>query len=520
MPVSTHFRAEPTDTDWVRRGWGLITLVTLFRLAWLWLAPLDLVPDEAYYWDWGRHPAWCYFSKPPMIAWVNTVTQALGFTSAPLIRIPAVVFGTIGLMTTWFLVRRLWGTRAGFFALVLGATSPGVLALNTLLTIDAPLIACWSVALYALWRALELPAADGSRTKWWLLYAVAGLLGVLSKQMMLVLPVLALVFVFTDPAGRRVRPATYGWLAMPLLALIPLLLWNLRHDWITLRHTAHHFEGPPWTLVQGTKFAAEFIGSQLGIIGLVPAVILGMAAGSWSKVRADRRQWFAWTMTIPPLAVLLAMSLRQRVQPNWPAVFLLGGTLLSAGWLIENWPRRRTLWRMAAILGMTFAFGAYTLVMLIEPLGLAAHKLNLTRRLRGWAQLGADVGALKARLEAEGGPPVIVVAHGGRQLASELAFYLPGQPQVWCWTPPGVVDSQYALWPGPLPAWRGARVLLVTSKDELPPGLTGGLGQITPLGEILSKGETALPPRLRIFVGHNLQPWDHGKPLRDIVPVR
>ena len=515
--------AALTDDAWVRRSLLLIAALALVRLLWLWLVPLDLVPDEAYYWDWGRQPDWCYFSKPPMIAWLNTLTQSLGFTTAPLMRTPAVLLGTIGLVATWLLARRVWGARAGFFAVVLGATAPGTLALNSLLTIDAPLIACWSVGLYALWRALE-PAENGAagagnRNSWWALYAVTGLLGVLSKQMMLILPALALLFVFTSPAPAdrdwRRRLAVYLWLAVPLLALVPLLWWNVHHDWITVQHTAHHFEADPWQLGKGLNFFLEFIGSQLGVVGPVAAVILVAAACGWREVRADRRQWFCWVMTVPALALILAMSLRQRINPNWPAVFHLGGVLLSVGWLVNSTasPRRRTAWRAAWVTGVSIVAVGYVLVLAIGPLGLTGHKLDFTRRLRGWQQFGADVGALKAKLEADGGAPVIVVTYGGRQLASELAFYLPGQPTVWRWTPPGLVDSQYALWKGPLPEWRGARVLLVTSDVELPTALTDGLGRLTPLGEIHSTRTTALPPHLRILVGDNLQTWDHGKPL-------
>ncbi len=539
-PFSTppHPAVLPADASWVRRSLGLIAGLAVFRFLWLWLVPLDLVPDEAYYWDWGRQPDWCYYSKPPMIAWLNTVTQALGFTTAPLMRTPAVVLGTIGLLATWLLARRLWGERAGFVAVVLGATAPGSLALNSLLTIDAPLIACWSVALYALWRALEPAGATESgapatqpatqlargsvnRTGWWALYALAGLLGVFSKQMMLILPLLALVFVFTSPApgdrAWRGRLAVYLWLAVPLLALVPLLWWNIHNDWITVQHTAHHFQADPWRLGKGLNFCIEFIGSQLGVIGPVVAVLLVIAACGWREVRADRRQWFAWTMTVPALAVILAMSLRQRMNPNWPAVFHLGGVLLTVGWLVNSTasPRRRTAWRAAWMSGVGIVALGYALVLAIGPLGLTGHKLDFTRRLRGWEQFGTDVGALKAKLEADGGAPVIVVTYGGRQLASELAFYLPGQPMVWRWTPPGLVDSQYALWKGPLPEWRGARVLLVTSEDELPAALTDGLGRLTPLSEIHSTRTTALPPHLRIFVGENLQAWDHGKPLQN-----
>lgn len=519
MPAAAsnaHRPTTATDNVWARRSLWLIVGLAALRSLWLWFVPLDLVPDEAYYWDWGRQPDWCYYSKPPMIGWLNTVTQALGFTTAPLMRLPAVLLGTVGLVATAALARRFWGAQAGFFAIVLGATAPGALALNSLLTIDAPLIACWSVALYALWRALE--PATTRRNCWWALYAVAGLLGVLSKQMMLILPVLAVLFVFTSPTAAdqalRRRLPVYLWLTVPFLALVPLLAWNIHHEWITLQHTAHHFETVPWTLGKCLSFLANFIGSQVGVIGPVTAFMLVVAAWNWRALRSDRRHWFIWVMTVPPLLAMLALSLRQQINPNWPAVFHLGGVLLAVGWLMHEWPRRQKIWRTAWITGVSITSLGYALVLAIGPLGLTGHKLDFTRRLRGWAQFGADVGAIKTKLEAESTTPVIVVTYGGRQLASELAFYLPGQPTVWRWTPPGIIDSQYALWKGPLPEWRGARVLLVSSEKELPADLAEGLGKLTALSEINSTCSTALPSYLRVWVGDNLQAWDHGKPLK------
>ncbi len=452
-----------------RRAWRLLGAIALVRLAWLWLVPLDLAGDEAYYWDWGRRPAWGYFSKPPMIAWLNTLTGWLGATTAPAVRVPAVLLGTLGLAMLWLLARRLWGERAGVYALVLGALAPGGLALNFLLTIDAPLLAAWAVALYALWRALE-PAAPG-RTRWWLLYVVAAAFGVLSKQMMLVFPLLAAGFVFTSPPDRagRSRVAAYLWLAAPWLALIPVLAWNAQHGWPTLHHMAHHFEAPAWTAGLALRFAGEFIAGQAGLAGPVVLVMLLAAAWNWRVARADRRQWFAWMFSVPPLAVVLALSLRQRVQPNWPAAFYPGGMLLVTGWLATDWPNRARWWRVSWKSGVVLAGLAYGGIILIGPLGQTGGKLDLAARLRGWAEFGQAVGTRLAQEEKAVGEVAVVVA-GPRQWASELAFYLPGQPEVWRWTPPDEpIDSQYALWPGPLASHLHGRALLVLpAGDPLP----------------------------------------------------
>jgi 4-amino-4-deoxy-L-arabinose transferase-like glycosyltransferase len=80
---------------WVNKN--LLTLlvgVTLLRLVFLALNGLDLLGDESYYWDWSRQPDWCYYSKPPMVAWlIGMSTWFLG-DYAFTVRLPTVILGT------------------------------------------------------------------------------------------------------------------------------------------------------------------------------------------------------------------------------------------------------------------------------------------------------------------------------------------------------------------------------------------------------------------------------------------
>src|SRR4051812_22989027 len=48
----------------------LLAAITAARLVWLVVQPADLYPDEAQYWFWAQHPAFGYYSKPPLIAWL------------------------------------------------------------------------------------------------------------------------------------------------------------------------------------------------------------------------------------------------------------------------------------------------------------------------------------------------------------------------------------------------------------------------------------------------------------------
>ncbi|MEO0674467.1 MAG: hypothetical protein AAFY32_05610, partial [Pseudomonadota bacterium] len=54
-------------------GIFLIVIVGV-RLIALGTSQLDLGPDETQYWFWAQSPAFGYFSKPPMIAWLIGAT--------------------------------------------------------------------------------------------------------------------------------------------------------------------------------------------------------------------------------------------------------------------------------------------------------------------------------------------------------------------------------------------------------------------------------------------------------------
>ena len=149
--------ADATDARTWQLCLGLILGLGVLRAAYVFLFPADLSGDEMYYWDWGRRPDWCYYSKPPMIAWLMNLSERLfGQTSAG-IRLMAPLLGTGSLLAVALLARRMFDAKVALLTVLLCALNPANVALNLMLTIDAPLVLCWSVALLLLWRLVESP---------------------------------------------------------------------------------------------------------------------------------------------------------------------------------------------------------------------------------------------------------------------------------------------------------------------------------------------------------------------------
>src|SRR5690606_18659847 len=71
----------------------------------------DLFFDEAQYWSWSLEPAFGYYSKPPLIAWVLRVaTKACGHSEF-CIRLPSPIIHSATALVIYGVAARLYDRR-------------------------------------------------------------------------------------------------------------------------------------------------------------------------------------------------------------------------------------------------------------------------------------------------------------------------------------------------------------------------------------------------------------------------
>lgn len=417
-------------------AWGLVFFL-LLRVVWHVFEPIGVVGDEAYYWDWGRRLDWGYFSKPPGIAWIHALA---GFLSGQSVLGMKLMATTLAVGGVWFLYRAVLliaGERVAAAAALAAALVPGNLLLGSFLTTDSQLVFFWNLGFWMSCRIVLEKRVPGH--VFWVLGLAIGM-GSLFKQMMLVqIPLMwiGMLWLRRDVFRRwEFSVATLG----SLVFLVPTLLWNISNDWITAEHTAHHFERSNTGLMPVLQRLGDFYGV---LVLLLSPVLFGLMlyAGWRVTLRVGRSgpemRWL-WLWGVLPFVVMTLMTVRQTVNPNWPAVYF---SVMIA--LVAVYFEGRGRWWKSA-LGTAAAF---SLLMMVAPFGLnllyASGKV--VPQLRGWAgypELAAEVDAVRKE-----GENVIVV--GRRFTASQLAFHMRDQPQVWHWNADRRVRSQYDLWPGP-----------------------------------------------------------------------
>ena len=184
---------------WALRLAVVIAAIALFRLFALYFNETDLFFDEAQYWSWSLNPAFGYYSKPPMIAWlINLATESCG-VSEFCVRLPSPLLHAATAFIVFGVGLRLYDARTGFWSGVVFATLPGVSLSAGIISTDVPLLFFWACALLAFIYLADL------RSAWWpaLALGLALGLGLNAKYAMAYFVMCTVIYLASVPARRE-----------------------------------------------------------------------------------------------------------------------------------------------------------------------------------------------------------------------------------------------------------------------------------------------------------------------------
>jgi 4-amino-4-deoxy-L-arabinose transferase-like glycosyltransferase len=163
--------------------------------------------------------------KPPAALWVEALSvKTFGFNSLAIL-VPQALMGVASVGLLYDLTRRRWGRIAGTVAGLALALTPVIVAVSRHNNPDALLVLCSVGALWCFVRALEHGA-----TKWLVLAGICVGFGFEAKMgaALMVLPGMALAWLWVAPRGRLVAIRQLAWAGAALVAVAlawPVLVW-------------------------------------------------------------------------------------------------------------------------------------------------------------------------------------------------------------------------------------------------------------------------------------------------------
>jgi hypothetical protein len=433
--------AQPDPKGWFAPALALVAAVTALRLALLVFDRTDLFVDEAQYWLWGQNLAFGYFSKPPLIAWlIGSVTWLAGSDAPFWVRMPGAVLHAATALILGALAARLQGRTAALWVVAAYLTLPMVAVGSILISTDTVMAPFFAAALLFHHRLLTTGRArDAALTG--LMIGVACLAKYAGVYFLLGAALAALFRPEFRPKLRHVALMLLIWAAI----LVPNTLWNLNHDFSTIRHTADNIGWVEKAAPASQPSLAalfSFWTSQTAVVG--PLVLLALLLG----LRRVTRHPYLAAFVIPALLVVSVQALLNRAYANWAISAYFSGTILAM-MVLAAWPRLR--W--ASVL-------SNALVCLVLPVltlfpGLSVSGQPLLHHYLGRADLSLQI--IAAARQA-GGVPVVAT---NRDILADL-FYTGRDARIDFYAPrPARAPQNHYEQRYPLPATLTGPLLVV-----------------------------------------------------------
>jgi hypothetical protein len=428
----------------------------VFRLAYLASGTIELSNDEAYQWLWSKHLALSYYSKPPGIAFIQFAGTLLWGDTQFGVRFFSPVFAALLSVVMLRFMAKVSSARLGVLLLLIITSAPLMSVGTILMTIDPPLVLCWTLSILAGWRAVQ----PEGKTWQWLLAGLAAGLAFLCKYSAAYLIVCWSVFFLLFPPARVHLRRPGPWLALLILALgtLPVLIWNSQHDWITFHHVAGNAGiNSSWSFSKSLKTFGSFLCEQCGLLN--PVFLVG---ATWAMIafwkRRSENPLLLYLFCMGGLVFLghLAWSLHSRILPNWVAPAVVPMYALMVLYWEARWRDGVRLIKRWLITGLALGLAIVGLMHQTDLIrNIAGRKLpgdmDPLRRARGYRATAEFVEAARERLQQEGKPAFIICSHYG--LTGLISFYLPEartnpnpKPLVYCRTS-DQPENQFYFWP-------------------------------------------------------------------------
>jgi len=386
----------------------------------------ELLPEEAYYWNYAVHLAPGYLDHPPLSAWLIAAgTRVFGLTEFG-VRSGALLCCFITAVFVFHTARRIADPTAAAAAVAIFLVAPYFVGNSFYITPDAPMVAAWAGAIYFLVCIIQ-----GGRDvplRHWLGLGTSIGLGLLSKYSIALVGLAAFITFVVDRDLRRwfLRPEPYLAAALAVVIFSPVIYWNATNDWASFafQGTRRLSQAPEFALHEALAHLLAMV-SPVGFFVAI-AVLFSKARGNMLTSHAREVRFLKLAFAVP-VAVFLFSSLRHEPRFTWMgppflALLPLLGAHLSGALTVTLPGARLALagWRFFLIPTIVaFVFFWSFLGVGIPGLGYSAK----WKRLIGWEGLGGRSLEITQELTSTTSKEAFILGMDKHYTAAELAFY-------------------------------------------------------------------------------------------------
>ncbi|MDZ7316078.1 MAG: GtrA family protein [candidate division KSB1 bacterium] len=417
--------------------------------------------DEAYYYSYSIRPDLSYFDHPPFVGFLAGFFPYLtGLASPFTIRLGAVLLFTASSLLLYRLALQLTDeSRAFYVLLLLNSTPLFFIGAGTMILPDAGLLFFWCATLLLFHRIFireEFTLIN------WLVAGVLTGLAMLSKYHGALLGLGAALFLILCCHREFLRLGVYWYGLTAFAAFLPVIVWNVRHDFISFAFQGARAAGGTFSL---QKFL-QALGGQAGYLTpfLFFPMLIVIVNVVKSALKGGKRPLFFLLFGVLPTSLMLGIAFFKPILPHWTLPGYIVLLIPLAEWFSFEKSRVRLCLLKAAAVFVAFLM-----------LTAALHTRYGILHLEKWARRGwiteKDV-RMDATLDMVGWPQVgrrLIDRYANRDvflfthkwfLSGEIDLAVKGKLPVMCFN---AYDARgFALWDAKLDM-RGKDGVLITS---------------------------------------------------------
>lgn len=300
------------------RLWLLLAVSALVRL--LIATFTELGNDEVYYINYALYPDLSHFDHPPMTGWIiQLFSLNLLFESESFIRLGAVVLGTLNTLLIYLTGKQLKDEVTGWYAALLYTISFYCFIIaGTFMMPDAPQTFFWLITILLLVKAIKAGPEGKGGGRFLLLAGLTGGLALLSKYTSVFLFTGAGLYILIYDRRWLRKWQVYAAICLSLLLFMPVILWNIRYDFISFAFHSDRVEVVK-SVLRPDLFAIE-IGGQVFynnpvFFSLVIFGLISFFKGHFPDQKAELRLLIV--TALPVIFLFLGFSLFRRTLPHW-----------------------------------------------------------------------------------------------------------------------------------------------------------------------------------------------------------
>jgi len=315
----------------------VVLLILISALVRIFLAySVELGNDEVYYRLYALFPDWSHFDHPLMVGLVMQIFSFnMVFQSELVLRLSAIVFGSINIWMMFRIGCLVNNERTGFIAAVLYVGSIYATVITGIFILpDTPQSLFWIWSIYLMLKVLPKGHVSNSMNYEMLLLGLTLGLGILSKYTTVFLWAgMGMYILFFRREWFR-RKSLYLSLLITFVCILPILIWNYQNDFISFTFHSSRVDVEGYALNFNTFFrellGEAFYNNPVNFF-LILLVIIPVFKDSLEVKKSVEA--ILVLSSLPLIISFIIFSLFRETLPHWSAPAYTTMLILVAIWL-------------------------------------------------------------------------------------------------------------------------------------------------------------------------------------------